>query len=113
MLQRENPGHVMAASGCVVVSLRVTYPKGQTSSLSSHPAAGSGTSLLTCSELLAFPSTSVPVHTFWFSSLHSFVLLNETMTEKIPLNSPGGFIRSTVTLISIPAPPGRGSWCWE
>lgn len=110
VLQRENPGHVMAASGCVSAGGLSQRPD---SCLSSDPAAGSRTSLLTCSELLAFPSTSVPAHSSWFSSLHSFVLLNETMKEKIPPNSPGGSVRSTVTLILIPARPGRGSWCCE
>lgn len=81
--------------------------------LSSDPAAATWTSLLTCSELLALPSTSVPAHNFWFSSLHSFVLLNETPKEKIPVSSAGGSVRSAVTLILIPAPPrealGAGS----
>lgn len=72
---------------CVHLSPRVS-PVSSDSCLSSDPAAGSWTPLLTCAELLAFPSTSVPAHNFWFSSLHSFVLLNKTMKEKIPPNSP-------------------------
>lgn len=57
--------------------------------LSSDPAAATCTSLLTSSEILTFPFTSVSARNFWFSSLHSFVLLNETTREKIPLNSAG------------------------
>lgn len=96
LLLRGNP---QAAAPCVSAG-----------DLSQRPGFYLG-SLLTCSELLALPSTSA--HNFCFSSLVSFVLLNETLKEKTPLSSPSSSIGKAVPLVLIPAPPGRGSWCWE